>query len=100
MIDDKFLYSLIPAGEKNAISCSELSCLTGATTELIYQSVRRLRQSGYLICTRAFLGGFFRPETKDELAVWVRTRERCIKSYTATLRPAKNALKKGGGGTI
>lgn len=87
----------IPKGKKNAISNRELQTITHLDRRDIQRIIRAVRLKGVVICGFGGRnGGYFIPETLDEVIVYVRTLKKTIISIIEALKPAEAYIAKGG----
>ena len=85
----------IPKGKKNAISNRELQTLLHIDRRDIQRFIRAARLKGVIICGFGGKnGGYFIPETFEEIIEYVRTAKKVINSIIEALLPAEAYLKK------
>lgn len=91
MTAEERLLNIIPHGEANAVSQSEITALTGFTPRDTRLIVERLRKQGVVICGSN--AGRFIPETTDELKLYVKRTQSRIHTEKECLKSAINRLK-------
>ena len=91
-----FLLKLIPTGKQNARSCKELARLTGLSIKGVKAHISKLRQGGQIICSSLdnSKGGYYLPETLEELKEYTTIERARIRTAAAALRPAVKELQK------
>ena len=90
-----YILDYIPKGKKNAISNRELQTITHLDRRDIQRCIRAARLKGVLICGFGGRnGGYFIPETIEEIIEYVRTAKKVINSIIESLLPAEAYLKK------
>lgn len=96
--ETKTIYSVLPVGESNAISSSDLANLVSLpNVRILQEHIARERESGSLILSKSHNGGgYFRPSPgaagEAEIARFIATvRSRALNSLKI-LRGAKTAL--------
>jgi biotin operon repressor len=92
MSNDEQILSLIPKGKKNGIKMSEIEALLGYNRRQITDSISRLRRQGVIICSSVYIGGYYKPENKEELEEWLKIEKKRIKTHREALKPAKKVL--------
>lgn len=86
------IYDSLPRGRKNAVSAEYLCGLFGfRSTRELRQHVQSERMAGALIASGD--GGYYVPETREEITVYVHRYESMAKSIFATLKHARASLK-------
>ena len=95
---NQLIFDLLPVGESNAISSSDLANLAGLpNVRILQEHIARERESGSLILSKSHNGGgYFRPSPgtagEAEIARFIATvRSRALNSLKI-LRGAKTAL--------
>ena len=90
---------LIPKGKDSARGCKELAAVTGMTEKQIRATVSRLRLEGAVICSSLDNtgGGYFLPETLEELREYIGIENARIRTAAEALRAAENELKRRSG---
>jgi biotin operon repressor len=89
------IMQFIPQGEANAISRKNLTALTGLSDRVVRERIEQARHNGEIICA-ATHGGYFRPDTIDDIerAYWQDyTRAKAI---LHRLKPMRHILKREG----
>ena len=87
----------IPKGKKNAISNQKLQTIMNLDRRDIQRIIRAARLKGVVICGFGGRnGGYFIPETLEEVIDYVRTAKRTIISIIEALEPAEAYIAKGG----
>ena len=89
----------IPYGADNAITRDELLKVAAYFVEGITdRGMRRLlevsKQNGNIIINMQDGRGYFRPETREEIEMYIRQEERRAKTIHFNLKAAKKALRK------
>lgn len=87
----------IPHGEANAINCRELARITGTEPRVIKHVISKCRREGIIICSSldTQCGGYFFPESLDELRTYIITEQQRIDTAQAALNPAIQRLNEG-----
>ena len=93
MINDDQILGLIPTGYENRISSSELETLTQVNRRQLKSCISRLRRNGALICSSVYVGGYFKPQSREELETWYKVECARNRTHKAALRQAKKALE-------
>lgn len=90
---------LIPKGKDSARGCKELAAVTGMTEKQVRATIGRLRLEGAVICSSLDNtgGGYFLPETLEELQEYVNTEKARINTAAEALRAAENEIKRRSG---
>ena len=90
------IYELLPIGRHNKVKSSELLARTGLKNErALCSAVRRERLEGKLILScKAGGGGYWKPETPDEVSAFVASFEREAKAIFAMLKTARAEAKQ------
>lgn len=89
------IMQFIPQGEANAISRRDLAAATGLSDRGMRECIEQARHNGEIICA-ATHGGYFRPDTIDDIerAYWQDyTRAKAILHRLKTMR---HILKREG----
>lgn len=86
--------NMLPKGEMNAVPTEKLMKLVGATSErTLRERIAEERKRGAVILSsNKKPGGYFRPESREEIAVFVRKLEKKGKSTLLAVRSAKKAM--------
>ncbi len=87
----KWLIDLIPTGQCEAISMTDLARLTGIPSADIRQQVLNARRIGVLICSGD--EGYYFPGDTDELIDYVVRRKQYIGTAHEALQPFEDVLK-------
>lgn len=94
---NKNILDYIPKGKKNAISNRELQTLLHIDRRDIQRFIRAARLKGVVICGLGGRnGGYFIPETLEEVIDYVKTAKKTIISIIEALEPAEAYIAKGG----
>lgn len=94
------LEKVLPIGRASAITADELRRLTGArSTRAVTIEIEKLRKSGVPICAScdASRPGFYRPENAEELASYLKSLDRRLRSVSQTRRRLGDALAEMSG---
>ncbi len=84
---------ILPVGEANAMPGGELIHRLGLSdSRELRKRLAEARKAGQLICS-APGGGYFLPETREELLRWVNTTRRRAASTFETLKYARLSLE-------
>lgn len=96
---DKELLEYIPHGKKNRVSGWELQRVGGYKNIRVFRDViRRLRKNGEIIAaTKSNGGGYYIPDSREELAEYIREAEKQGASTFAPLKAARAKLREGEG---
>lgn len=96
---DKELLEYIPHGKKNRVSGWELQRVGGYKNIRVFRDViRRLRKNGEIIAaTKSNGGGYYIPDSREELAEYIREAEKQGASTFAPLKAAREKLREGEG---
>lgn len=96
---DKELLEYIPHGKKNRVSGCELQRVGGYKNIRVFRDViRRLRKNGEIIAaTKSNGGGYYIPDSREELAEYIREAEKQGASTFAPLKAAREKLREGEG---
>ena len=87
------IYDSLPHGRKNAVNAEYLCGMFGFRSKReLRQHVQRERMAGALIASGD--GGYYVPETRAELLVYVHRYEEMAKSTFAMLKCARAALRQ------
>lgn len=94
------LLNMIPHGKQNAITCRELSKLSGVSERNIKAFISNVRRKhGLIICavldTSNGSSGYFKPETLAELAEYCKIEQARIDTEQEALNPALKAMREG-----
>lgn len=107
------IFDYLPRGKQNAISAEKLASLMGLNdTRALRYHISCLRLNGELILsTSGKNGGYFIPETPEEVTAFIEENEKSARHTLAILRSAKkyrrnfqagqlyvSSMKRGGGG--
>lgn len=86
--------NMLPKGEMNAVPTEKLMKLVGANSErALRERIAEERKRGAVILSsNKKPGGYFRPESREEIAVFVRKLEKKGKSTLLAVRSAKKAM--------
>lgn len=89
------IMQFIPQGESNAISRKNLTALTGLNDRAVRECIEQARHRGEIICA-ATHGGYFQPDTIDEIerAYWQDYAR--AKAILHRLTPMRHILKREG----
>ena len=87
----------LPVGEENAISAENLARLLGFSSKReLQKAIARERNGGAIICS-SNSGGYFRPQSKEEIRhFYISTRAKALSTLTI-LRSARMALNETDG---
>lgn len=88
----KFLLEVIPYGEENAISMTELSCILGITPRNVRSLVFKARVSGNIIAGTD--EGYFIPVSLEEMQKYYRHAVARIKSCSQAIKPVKERIRR------
>lgn len=90
------IINLIPVGKANAITCKELSRLTGVSHRAIKGTISKCRRKGGIICSSLDdnNGGYFIYSNIDELREYVRSEQTRIDTAQAALQSAIKELER------
>ena len=96
---DKELLEYIPHGKKNRVSGLELQRVGGYKNIRVFRDViRRLRKNGEIIAaTKSNGGGYYIPDSREELAEYIHEAEKQGASTFAPLKAAREKLRGGEG---
>lgn len=96
---DKELMGYIPRGKKHRVSGRELQRLGGyKDIRAFHDAVRKLRKNGEIIAaTKSNGGGYYIPDSREELAEYIREAEKQGASTFAPLKAAREKLREGDG---
>ena len=96
---DKELLEYIPHGKKNRVSGWELQRVGGYKNIRVFRDViRRLRKNGEIIAaTKSNGGGYYIPDSREELVEYIREAEKQGASTFAPLKAARAKLREGEG---
>lgn len=99
MINDNQLLALIPRGKKNRVSGRELQQEGKYKNIRVFRcAIRRLRKNGEIIAaTKSNGGGYYIPDSREELAEYIREAEKQGASTFAPLKAARAKLREGEG---
>ena len=91
-----YILNLIPTGKQNARSCKDLSTLSGIPQRQLKAAVSRLRRSGAIICSSldSVNGGYYLPESFEELREYVTIEQKRIHTAQEALRAARKEVKR------
>lgn len=92
MISD-ILQNLGAVGKAHAVRAKVLMKAADLSKRRIIEAVQRERKSGVLICSDT-RGGYYLPESLDEIREFIRIQERRIVSHAETLRAARAYVRK------
>lgn len=107
------IFDYLPKGKANAMPAETLASLMGMTdTRTLRHHISSLRLSGELILsTTGKHGGYFIPETPEEVTAFIEENEKSARHTLAILRSAKKyrrdfqngqlyvrSMRRGGGG--
>lgn len=86
--------NMLPKGERNAVPTEKLMKIVGVTSErALRERIAEERKRGAVILSsNKKPGGYFRPESQEEIAVFVRKLEKKGKSTLLAVRSAKKAM--------
>lgn len=86
--------NMLPKGERNAVPTEKLMRMVGATSERgLREKIAEERKRGAVILSSNKMpGGYFRPESREEIAAFVRKLEKKGKSTLLAVRSAKKAM--------
>ena len=86
--------NMLPKGERNAVPTEKLLQMVGAASErALRERIAEERKRGAVILSsNRKPGGYFRPESQEEIAVFVRKLEKKGKSTLLAVRSAKKAM--------
>lgn len=85
--------NFLPFGRENALPMKELALRMGVDPRTARKLVYEARQRGAVICSMCSgdrSDGYFRPNTAEEAAVYVRMQKCRIKSAKAALKPVED----------
>lgn len=86
--------SILPRGKKKAISTPELvRCLGFKNSRELQKDIAASRAEGQIICSST-TGGYYIPETREEIQAFINTLENRAKGIFITLRSARAALRE------
>ena len=86
---------LLSKGQNNAISTRELCDVTGLCKRDLREQVRRERLAGAVILSRRENGGgYYLPETKEEIQAFINTMGKQGRSIFSARKSAAAALKE------
>lgn len=89
----KDIRELIPCGRQNRISTRDLMQKSGITSERKpREEIRRARINGAIIASCKAGGGYFRPETREELRAFVESFSQEGQALFAVLKAARAEL--------
>lgn len=94
------LIEFIPTGTQNAITRTELTELTGLTDRAARLAIKRLRQSGNVICSSPHGKGYFKPADRAETAAYIKTMRSYAIEFFKDIKAAKQLLKVQDGQAI
>ena len=78
------IYELLDWGAENALSRRDLAAITGLTDREVRRLVARERKRGLPIVTNTDRGGFYLPESPEELVRFIRSmRHRAMETVAA-----------------
>lgn len=99
MINDNQLLALIPRGKKNRVSGWKLQREGKYNNIRVFRgAIRRLRKNGEIIAaTKSNGGGYYIPDSREELAEYIREAEKQGASTFAPLKAARTKLREGEG---
>lgn len=99
MINDNQLLALIPRGKKNRVSGWELQREGKYKNIRVFRgAIRRLRKNGEIIAaTKSNGGGYYIPDSREELAEYIREAEKQGASTFAPLKAARAKLREDEG---
>lgn len=84
----------IPYGAKNAIKRRDLVNIIGLCDRTVRELIENARKAGTIIVNMQDGKGYFRPETRRELEIYIRQEEARAKSIHRNLKAAKKALRE------
>lgn len=86
--------NMLPRGERNAVPTKKLLQMVGATSErVLRERIAEERKKGAVILSsNKKRGGYFRPESREEIAAFVRKLEKKGKGTLLAVRSAKKAM--------
>ena len=94
MLNDEKVLEMIPVGFENRISSSDLETLLQVNRRDLKACISRLRRNGAIICSTLCLGGgYFKPQSREELAAWLRVERARNRTHKESLQYARKALK-------
>lgn len=88
----KTVLCCLKTGKNNAISMRAIARKTELSERNVRKAVESLRRAGECIVSDA--SGYYLPETREEVARYIRRIERTAKSHFYTLRTARHALEE------
>jgi len=88
------IYEILPIGEENSISKSELMLLLGLTAEELRSQIERERREGKIICSSRKYGGYYRHSGLSDLKSYVLSEHRSAKSTLYTTKAAYTEYKR------
>jgi biotin operon repressor len=89
------ILSCIGKGAKNSISLNRLIALTGFENRILRRHIEKLRRSGIVIVSGEN-GGYYFPESPDELLQYINRETKRARSLFYTLRAARQLYKTMG----
>ena len=85
---------VLPKGKRNAILAPKLAKQLGFTgTRALRTDIAKARAEGQLIMSST-KGGYYLPETKEEIQEFIRTMESHAKGVFCALRSARQAMNQ------
>ncbi len=87
---------VLPHGQGNAISAARLAEIMGFhSTRELRADIARARARGVIICSQpGKYGGYYLPDSRDEIVVYVRTMLAHAKSVAISCQAARKELQK------
>ena len=87
------IYDSLPHGRKNAVTADYLCALFGFRSKReLRRHVQRERMAGAIIASGET--GYYIPESKQELAMYVQRSENMAKTIFCTLKAARAAIQE------
>lgn len=94
-----FIYDILPAGKRNAISRKELVARSGLSDRQLRHQIAAERRAGaVIISTTENGGGYYRPENPEEIRRFVASMVHRGKEIFAAVKSARVALADMEGG--
>lgn len=88
----EMILQAIGTGESGAVSAEQLTMITGLNDRELRKAVERLRRDGYVIISSE--GGYYYPETVEEVKRYISKESRRARSIFFTLRSARELLNR------
>jgi len=83
----------IPKGKENAISTLELMNMLNCSMREVRLVIAKLRSQGHVICSSS-RGGYYFPETREELKAFVKILQGRATGIFRALRSQRKALEE------